>query len=260
EALQASNAEVEALRGEVARAAAARDATGTASLRARLAAAAGKLRRQQTAAGLDFAGIERADRHAVALVYVEYADGRVLSATAFAVRPDGTLVTNRHVVIGDDGARPRRIAIQFSDSEQVWPARVLALADGDDLAILAVERVLGAIPVVRGLNLRPDTLAAGAPVALIGFPNGGDVPRHLPDGKTIVRPLLGAGVLRRVSAERLELEGYGAQGASGTPILDAGGAVLGVLFGGLHADGTRAQVIYAVPASALERLLASVHR
>ena len=258
EALQASQAEVEALRGEVARAAAARDASGTASLRTRLAAAAGKLRRQQAAAGLDFAGIERADRHAIAMIYVEYADGRIVTATAFAVRPDGTLVTNRHVVVGDDGARPKRIAIQFSDSEQVWPARVLGTAEGDDLALVAVERVLGTIPVVRGLNLRPDTLASGAPVALIGFPLGGDEPRVLPGGAHAVTPLLGAGILRRASPDRLELEGYGAQGASGTPILDGDGQVLGVLFGGAHANGE--QQLYAVPSAALSRLLASIHR
>jgi hypothetical protein len=114
--------------------------------------------------------VDRLNRLAVARIYVESEDGEVATGTAFAVRADGTLATNRHVV----GGRPRRIAVQFTGSRQVWRARVVAVSGAWDLALVKVDDVEGAVPTVRGLNLRPDTLAAGAPVALAGFPRGGE--------------------------------------------------------------------------------------
>jgi len=261
DALRTSRQQVEQLRTDVGRASAQGDAAGTAELRQRLQAATSALQRQQQAATLDFGAIQRANRRAVALLYVEYQDGHVASATAFAITPDGTLVTNRHVVIGPDGTqRPRRMGIQFSESEQVWPARLIATADGPDLAVVKVDNIVGAVPTVRGLNLRVDTLAQGSAVALIGFPLGGDEATVLSGGRgNVVHPLLAAGILRQARGEVLEVQGYGAAGASGSPIFDRGGQLAGVLFGGRTEAGGQ-QVLYAVPAAAVARLLAGVRR
>src|SRR5690606_11852725 len=111
--------------------------------------------------GLDFPAIQQRNRHAVARIFVEYANGEVATATAFAVRDDATLITSRHIMVDSEGAiQPRRIAIQFSDSEQVWPARLLAVSDAD-LALVKVDNIVGAVPTVHALNRRPDTLAVG---------------------------------------------------------------------------------------------------
>ena len=258
DALRASRTEVTQLRTDLDKASARGDAAGTAALRQRLQAATTTLHHQQLAAGLDFAAIQRANRRAVALLYVEYEDGRVATATAFAVNPDATLVTNKHVLLGPNGTEhPRRIGIQFSDSEQVWPARLIATADASDLAVVKVDNIEGAVPAVRVANVRPDTLAQGAAVAVIGFPLGGDESTVLPNGRgRVVRPLLAAGTLRQVRADELEIQGYGAAGASGSPIFDGTGALLGVLYGGRRGEG--GQVLYAVPAAAAARLLAGV--
>ncbi|HEX9106706.1 MAG TPA: trypsin-like peptidase domain-containing protein, partial [Longimicrobiales bacterium] len=203
---------------------------------------------------------QRANRRATAVIYVEYEDGSVATATAFAVQSEGVLLTNRHAVLGADGQhRPRRIALQFCDSEQIFPARLLATADAADLAAVAVEKLEGTIPVVRGLNVRADTLPAEAPVALIGFPLGGDQPLPgLGGGAAVVRPIVGAGVVRALRSDRLELTGYGAEGASGSPIFDGAGEVVGILYGGT--ESASGQTLYAVPASVAARLLDVLRR
>lgn len=257
QALQASRVQVEELRQELVRTGPGRHAA-SGTIARRLAATSSALREQQAAATLDFRTIEQANRRATAILYVELENGTVVEGTAFAVQPDGLLLTNRHVVLDPAGGRrPRRLALQFCDSEQIFPARLVATADTLDLAAVRVEKLEGSVPVVRGFNLRPDTLAPGAPVALIGYPLGGDE-RLAGTAGRIVRPIVGAGTLRRLRADRLELVGYGAEGASGSPVFDAAGEVVGVLFGGRQE--TAGQTLYAVPATGAARLLDVLRR
>lgn len=229
------------------------DSEDVEDLQRRLQAATVALSRHQLAASLDFEGIERANRSAVALVYVELGTGVISTGTAFAVRPDGSLVTNRHVVRGADGtSEPLRIGVQFTDSPQVWPARIVRVSPQTDLALLQVNRIAGDVPTVAGFNRRADTLAVGTPVALLGFPLGGDTPAALSEG-TVPRALTTAGIVRGRSQGLLEVTGYGEQGASGSPVFDAQGQVLGVLFGGRDANGTR--ILLAVPSADVLRFL-----
>lgn len=189
--------------------------------------------------------VDRLNRLAVARIYVESEDGEVATGTAFAVRADGTLATNRHVV----GGRPRRIAVQFTGSRQVWRARVVAVSGAWDLALVKVDDVEGAVPTVRGLNLRPDTLAAGAPVALAGFPRGGE-----PVEGAVIRASVVQAEMAGVRGGRVEVFARSGVGASGSPLFDADGRVIGILFGG--SPRAARPVLYAVPASALAQLLA----
>lgn len=222
-------------------------------LRRQLQSATVALTRQQLAASLDFASIEDMNRSAVAMVYVELEPGQVATATAFAIRPDGFLLTNRHVVRGEDGdARPLRIAVQFTDSPQVWPGEVVRVSEDVDLALLRVEQILGDVPTVAGFNQRLDTLPAGAPVALVGFPLGGENPFEV-SGRTIPRALTTAGVVSARLDGRMEILGYGEQGASGSPVLDGDGQVVGVLFGGR--DGDAGRTLVAVPADEVLRFV-----
>jgi S1-C subfamily serine protease len=49
------------------------------------------------------------------------------------------------------------------------------------------------------------------------------------------------------------VDGYGAEGASGSPIFDEAGAVVGILYGG--APESRGRIVFGVPSSfALELL------
>lgn len=227
-----------------------------AGLQRELREASTGLRNRQLAAGLNFRSIQERNRHAVARIFVEFASGEVATATAFAVRDDATLLTSRHIMADPEGQiRPRRIAVQFSDSEQVWPARLLAVSDAD-LAVVKVDNILGAVPTVHALNLRPDTLSQGTPVAMLGFPHGGAAG----DAEQTVgfaRPLVSAGVIQEVSGAQVQVQGYGAVGASGSPILDGNGEVVAIVFGG-RAD-PEGHSVFGVPAPAAERLLASLN-
>jgi S1-C subfamily serine protease len=193
----------------------------------------------------------------VAMVWVEYEDGERTAGTAFAVRPEGILVTNRHLVHGAAGdRRPRRIAIRFADSDQAFPGGVIAASRDWDLALLRVDNLLGAVPVVPAFNTRLDTLPAGTPVALIGYPLGGEPERDPTQAPRVARPVVSAGLLLRSAAGGVEVQGLGAEGASGSPILDGAGEVIAVLYGGRREGG--AQVLLAVPAHAALQLLAAV--
>jgi S1-C subfamily serine protease/pSer/pThr/pTyr-binding forkhead associated (FHA) protein len=202
---------------------------------------------------MDFQRVQGLNRRAVARLYVEMEDGSVTTGTGFAVRANGTLVTNRHVVEGEGGGSVERIGVQFADSEQVWPARFLIASPGSDLALVKVDNILGDVPVVAPLNLRPDTLPPGTPVALLGFPLGGDTTLVGEDGGTVIRPLLSPGLLEGMGGGEMVIQGYGAIGASGSPVMDRTGAVVGVVFGGRDSgDGHR---LLAVPSTELRRLL-----
>lgn len=253
DALRGAQDDLREARQRLDRALEAGDDTLIGTLRRELQARTVALERQQLTASLDFDAIERANRRAVAVVYVEDENGNVSNGTAFAVRPDATLVTARHVVAGEDGRRrPVRMGVQFSDSEQVFPARLLAVSADADIALLRVDNILGNVPTIRGFNLRTDTLGPGIPVAFIGFPLGGGPPEAGAPAR-VVRPLVSAGIVGQWSDTRISIQGPGAAGASGSPIFDAAGRTIGLLFGGVRtADG---QTVYGVPAPHIARLL-----
>lgn len=228
------------------------------TLRQRLQAATAALERQQLAASLDFERIRERNWRAVAQIHVELADGSVVSGTAFAVLDDGTLVTARHMLAGPNAeGRPRRIAVQFAGSDQLWPARLLALDPMLDVALLRTENLIGTVPTVARVNSRSDSLVPGAPLAVLGFPLGGARNPRAEETEKPPRPLLSAGVLERVSDGILEIQGYGDRGASGSPIFNARGEVVGVLYGGQREEGAAGTVV-GVSADAIDRLLSQL--
>ena len=245
DALRRSQAQIQRLQQDLRAAEDAGRPGEVARLRAELTAAAAALSTQRAAALLDYRGIHQTNNRAVAMIWAEFGPGDVITGTAFAVTADGLMATNRHVVYGADGTRrPRRLAVQFTNSAQVWRAQVAAASPEEDVALVRVEGIVGAVPFVP----LPDSsvaVEAGNPVAIIGFPLGTDLPMRSAGEPDLVRTSLTAGTVSKVLPNLLQIDGYGAQGASGSPVFDRDGTLLGVLYAG--EPGSAGRIVYAVP-------------
>jgi S1-C subfamily serine protease len=206
--------------------AAERDPARREALQARLGTVTRRSAAIQQAQGVDYTAIRNQNDRAIAVVYVRFPDTtQMWTGTAFSVTTGGRLLTNRHLVRNSAGEDPRDIAIQFSGSRDVLPARLVRVAPDADLAVLQLESQ-GPFPAVAGLDDTGAQTAAGAPIALIGFPGGAD-------GASIPRSKLVTGSVTRAAGDSLlELDAFSGTGASGSPIFGRDGRVVGVLFGG----------------------------
>jgi S1-C subfamily serine protease len=238
----AADSEAARLQREIA---AARDPARIAALQSRYTTVQRRQRDIATAQGVDYRAIVAANAPATAIVFVQFADTtQMWTGTGFCVNADGTMLTNRHVVVNDQGQRPLRIAIQFSGSRDVLPGRVVRVAPDADIAVLKVESA-GPFPVVAGLAA--DARAqAGDPIALVGFPLGMDLPEGGTADRPLVRASLMTGTVSRVLDDSLlQLDAFSGTGASGSPILDRTGRVIGIEFGGPRESGGR--IVFGLP-------------
>jgi S1-C subfamily serine protease len=231
------------------------DAGRIADLRRRLDAA---MRQQRTLAGVasvDARGIAAQNRDAVALVFVQFPDGQVYTGSAFAVRSDangGLLVTNKHVVTDSNGALASRIGIVFNGTRQNFRADVVKVHPAVDLALLRASVHRG-FPIVKSLADSTRRAEMGEPAAVLGFPLGLDLPGGHDWPSEGVAATLTLGTVSRTLPTLLQLDSYGAQGASGSPIFDRAGTVIGVLYGGQ--TGSNGRIIFGVPIRYVYQLL-----
>jgi S1-C subfamily serine protease len=184
-------------------------------------------------------------------VVVQSEDGRNTSGTGFNVSPSGLIVTNRHVVRDEQGRPAKLVVVKFDNAPadaKFKLVRVVKVSETDELAWLKLDGG-GPYPTVQGVARAPST-RPGAPVALLGYPLGtgtagmdGDINRLRPVSSLTV------GTVSKVLGDTLQLDVYAAQGSSGSPVFNAQGVVVGVLFGSPTASSGR--IIYAVPSSKL---------
>jgi S1-C subfamily serine protease len=257
EALQQSQAEAASLRNELEAAGSTGDPETVARLRGQLDSIEARQRGLADVAGVDYRAISRRNADAVALVVVKFSDVEVFSGTAFAIDSQGTLVTNKHVLAGEDGSRrPLGIAVKFSGSEQWFQGRLLGVADSADVGLLKVD-IRGGTPRVAGFAPASGPLQRGDPVAIVGFPLGEDLPMEHQGTTAIADPTLTVGTVSKVLPDLIQIDGYGAPGSSGSPIFDREGLVVGVLYGGPRES--HGKIVYAVPSSGILQLLKRVH-
>jgi S1-C subfamily serine protease len=247
DALRQSQAEVARLGRDLSAAGARGDAGTVARLRAALDTAEARQRGLAGAIAMDYRAISLKNQDAVALLVVQFSDSEIFSGTAFAADSQGTLVTNRHLLVGDDGNRqPQRIAIKFSGSHQWFPGRLVGVADSADVAVVKVE-IRGGTPRVAGFADESHALARGDPVAIIGYPLGEDLPmERIGATGVIADPTLTVGTVSKALSHLVQVDGYGAPGSSGSPMFDRTGRVVAVLYGGNRES--QGKIIYAVPA------------
>ena len=144
--------------------------------------------------------------------------GRAYSGSGFAIDAD-VIVTNAHVVAGG-----REIEIIGADGRR-QEAQVIAFDPDRDLALLSVP----------GHGLRPFTLAApqiAVEGVVIGYPGGQENTRAAPARIDRIVTGVGRDIYGRGTTERsvLALAADLRAGDSGAPLVDANGAVIGIVF------------------------------
>lgn len=199
---------------------------------------------------MDFEGIARANGPAVVMVAAELPDGRSYSGTGFGVGTDGSIVTNRHLVQGEHGELAKRIAVIYADTRDWLPAHVERVASDADLALLRLDAP-ESHPVVRTIASAPP--AVGAPVAVIGYPQGVASPMEGSGTAVTARTTFGVGTVAKSIPATLQIDAFAIEGSSGSPVFGADGAVVGVVYGG--EPESRGRMVYAVPAAAVRDML-----
>jgi S1-C subfamily serine protease len=159
------------------------------------------------------------------------------------VAGDGLVVTNAHVVAGQDDTR-----VLLRGNEPGLDATAVAFDPKNDLAVLRVGGLdATALPLAR--NPRSGTSAA-----VLGFPHNGpyDVraARLGETRSTVTQDAYGRGPVRRLIAS---LRGVVRSGNSGGPMVDGDGRVVATIFAATT-SGPRGG--YGVPNSVVRRVLA----
>ena len=162
------------------------------------------------------------------------------------VAGDGVVVTNAHVVAGQDDT-----TVQVGGTGSHLDAQAVWFDSRNDLALLRVPG-LGGTPALR---LHEDA-AQGTSSAILGFPENGpyDVaPARLGGTSTVVsQDAYGRGPVRRSITA---LRGRVRQGNSGGPVVDGRGRVVATIFAATVSDGGRSG--YGVPDSVVADALDS---
>jgi S1-C subfamily serine protease len=255
DALKASHDETDRLRRELAQSGG--NAAAVARLRSELQVAEQRQRTLAGAAGVDYRALSHQNQDAVAIVLVEYTDGERFSGTAFSVDSMGTMVTNKHILAGEDGTKtPRRLGIIFSGSTQFWRAEMIGVSPDADIGVLRVL-IKGGTPRVRGLARTREGIERGDPVAILGYPLGFDLPMEAQGGQPIAEPTLTVGTISKALTSVIQVDAYGAPGSSGSPIFDRDGRVIAVLYGGERESNGK--IIFAVPAYVVADYLRSLN-
>jgi S1-C subfamily serine protease len=140
------------------------------------------------------------------------------TGSGFAIDPDGTILTNAHVVAG-----ATKVQVQFADM-RIVDARILGRDESSDLAVLKVSARPGELPPLplgssRSVQVGDPTIAIGNPFGLERTLTTGVVSAtkrtiQAPDGFEI------DGVIQTDAAIN--------PGNSGGPLLDAAGRVIGI--------------------------------
>jgi len=188
----------------------------------------------------DFRNVAEKVGPAVVLVTVFDSSGQLLrSGTGFFISEDGRFITSRYVV--DGGAHA---VAKSPDGKIRNVSGVLALSDALDLAVLKADTKIGVPFLQLGKVSEPQT---GTPVAVVESP--------LARRK---QPLVAATISGRrsdQSGDRLEISTPLSVDASGSPVVDLNGVVVGVV-ASQQENGAPASV--ARTSSAIDLFLAKV--
>jgi len=182
-----------------------------------------------------------------------------VSGSGFCVSPEGYIVTNAHVVLkeAEDGGAEHPLPSEYFDTRTVLEvvfsgtrerraAEVVAWRRGEreDLALVRIEPFAG-MPHIDGLDLDVPPPPRGTEVFVLGFPLGNQV---LQEGDLVIASAFRGIVSRRVDYY-LQIDAAIHPGASGGPVIDGDGRVLGIVTGvqALSEETQSSAIGYIIP-------------
>lgn len=201
----------------------------------------------KSALAVDWATILEGSNGGIAFVTVRTSGDSAEEGTAFGITASGILATNKHVVIDRAGKPYRDIVVKFADTQEPRYAHFLSMAPGDvDVAFIQLNDA-GTYPVVAGVAADP-AVRVGEPIMVLGFPLGSGLMGANGPG-LIPKTTPGWGNISKSQPTDLQLDAFAAAGSSGSPVFNARGLVVGIVYGGnSQAAG---HVVYAVPGAQL---------
>jgi S1-C subfamily serine protease len=183
---------------------------------------------------------------------------RQSNGSGFCFSPDGWVLTNAHVVVKEPVREPFslgpdidiephvEIAVVFSGTDRRHPTKVIAAAyEGrDDLALLKIDPFEG-MPFIDGIDQTAPPPQRGTDVFLIGFPLG---KRAIQQGDTVIASTF-RGIVSRIVDGYIQVDAAVHPGASGGPLIDGQGTVLGVCVGmqQVTSDTSSSAIGYIIP-------------
>lgn len=195
---------------------------------------------------MDLPSINSTNAPAVALIVAEIG-GKSFAGSGFAIAPQGLLMTNRHNVVSEAGQRAGRLIVKFRDTGEWLPAHIVKVATEDegDLALIQIDASGKSLPTIAGVQAGSDNAGEGSPVAIIGFPLGYTIAMEGEGNEFVAKTTLNPGTVSKRTSTVLQIDSFAAHGSSGSPVLNARGHVVGVVYGGPVEGGGR--IVYAVP-------------
>lgn len=149
---------------------------------------------------------------------VYFDNGPSKSGSAFLAPARGKLLTCSHVVVDDQGRRANRVVVK-TPTGATYETKVLTSEESVDLA--CIEAKEGVEPSTARVDM-PDV---GEQVIFAGSPQGVTRSSVFPGMVSAV----GAGLISLPKCDVVQIAGMINYGNSGGPLLDANGAILGVI-------------------------------
>jgi len=188
-----------------------------------------------------------------------YTNGSGAQGSGFVVSPDGTILTNAHVITNAGEAAPGApvvpaspVYVEFRDHDRV-PARIVGWDVFDDVGVLRVSpsaHRLAPLPLGRS-----STLVVGEPVAAIGSPLGNEDSLAVGVVSAVGRSIAALTAPRFQLIDAVQTDAPIGHGSSGGPLLDAAGRVIGINAQIRSDSGGSAGIAFAVPIDAARRSL-----
>jgi len=192
--------------------------------------------------------------------------------TGFLVKPDGTILTNHHVVepwwhedklkqLLDHGADPRVLSYEayFPGKSAAIRAKLARISSEADVATLKLETPPPSHAELLELDARSEASVTGEPVVLMGYPTGvegilaranSDVAQKIASGaqdasqvmsriasQRLIRPTTTQGHIGDVLKDEIVYDAATTSGGSGGPLFNRDGKVIGINFAVLRDFG-----------------------